>query len=152
MWRRVVPSPEPAELVDVPVIRLLAGNGVTVVCSGGGGVPVVRDSAGRLRGVEAVIDRDLAAALLARRAGADALLLLTDVAAVQEGYGTPSAWPITSATAGELRTHSFRAGSMGPKAEAACRFAEATAALAAVGRLDDAGALLDGQAGTIVSA
>jgi carbamate kinase len=149
-WRRVVPSPEPAELVELDTIRLLMGEGVTVVCAGGGGIPVVADGSGGLRGVEAVVDKDLTAALLARAVGADALLLLTDVAAVIDGYGTPQARPIRRATTRELRARPFPAGSMGPKVEAACRFVEATGAIAAIGRLDQASALLDGTAGTTV--
>jgi carbamate kinase len=120
-WRRVVPSPEPAEIVELDVIRLLAGTGVIVVCAGGGGIPVVADDAGGLRGVEAVVDKDLTAALLAQAVSADALLLLTDVEAVIDGYGTPQARPIRRATTRELRTRSFPAGSMGPKVEAVCR-------------------------------
>jgi len=149
-WRRVVPSPEPAELVELDTIRLLMGHGVTVVCSGGGGIPVVDDGSGGLRGVEAVVDKDLAAAVLARAVGADALLLLTDVDAVVDGYGTPDARPITRATPAELRARSFPSGSMGPKVEAACRFVEATGGIAAIGRLDHASALLAGTAGTTV--
>jgi carbamate kinase len=149
-WRRVVPSPEPAEIVELDVIRLLAGWGVTVVCAGGGGIPVVADDAGGLRGVEAVVDKDLTAALLAQAVGADALLLLTDVGAVIDGYGTPQARPIRRATTRELRTRSFPTGSMGPKVEAVCRFVEATGAMAAIGRLSDATALLNGTAGTTV--
>ena len=151
-WRRVVPSPEPAELVELDTIRLLAGSGVIVVCAGGGGIPVINDGAGGLRGVEAVVDKDLTAALLAQALGADALLLLTDVEAVLEGYGTPQARPIHRATARQLRARSFPAGSMGPKVEAACRFTETTGGTAAIGRLGDACALLDGNAGTIISA
>jgi len=150
-WRRVVPSPEPAEIVELGLIAALARDGVIVVCSGGGGIPVVRDGAGGLRGVEAVIDKDLSAALLARQLGAGALLILTDVTAVEDGYGTPAAHPIRHATTGELRARTFPAGSMGPKVEAACRFADATGGIAAIGRLDDAQALLAGQAGTIVT-
>jgi carbamate kinase len=149
-WRRVVPSPEPAELVELDTIRLLMGHGVTVVCSSGGGIPVVDDGSGGLRGVEAVVDKDLAAALLARAVGADALLLLTDVDAVVDGYGAPDARPISHATPAELRARSFPGGSMGPKVEAACRFVEATGGIAAIGRLDHASALLDGTAGTTV--
>ena len=149
-WRRVVPSPEPAELVELDTIRLLMGHGATVVCSGGGGIPVVDDGSGGLRGVEAVVDKDLAAALLARAVGADALLLLTDVDAVVDGYGAPDARPISHATPAELRARSFPSGSMGPKVEAACRFVEATGGIAAIGRLDHASALLDGTAGTTV--
>ena len=149
-WRRVVPSPEPVELVELDVIRLLVEAGVIVVCAGGGGIPVVAEGAGGLRGGEAVVDKDRTAALLARAVGADALLLLTDVAAVLDGYGTPQARPIHHTTARELRARSFPAGSMGPKVEAACRFVEATGGTAAIGRLDDAAALLTGTAGTIV--
>ena len=148
-WRRVVPSPEPAGLPDLPAIRTLLGTGAIVICAGGGGVPVVvRD--GRARGVEAVVDKDLTASLLARELDADALLLLTDVAAVQDGYGTPQAMPIRRATVDELRKRDFPAGSMGPKIEAVCRFTEATGRPAAIGRLTDAGALLAGQAGTLI--
>ena len=122
-WRRVVPSPEPVELLDLAFIRMLLGSGAIVVCAGGGGVPVVRD-AGMLRGVEAVVDKDRTASLLARALGADALLLLTDVAAVHDGFGTPQARPIRQITPAELRARPFPAGSMGPKVEAVCRFVE----------------------------
>ena len=149
-WRRVVPSPEPAELVELDMIKLLMDQGVTVVCAGGGGIPVVTESPGRLRGVEAVVDKDLTAALLAQAVGADALLLLTDVAAVVDGYGTPQARPIHRTTIAELRARSFPAGSMGPKVEAVCRFVEKTGGMAAIGRLEDASALLDGTVGTVV--
>ena len=137
-WRRVVPSPEPAGLPDLPAIRTLLGTGAIVV----------RD--GRACGVEAVVDKDLTASLLARELDADALLLLTDVAAVQDGYGTPQARPIRRATPAELRKHDFPAGSMGPKIEAVRRFTEATGNPAAIGRLADAEALLVGQAGTLI--
>lgn len=150
-WRRVVPSPEPAELLDLALIRQLTADGLIVICAGGGGVPVIRDAAGVLRGVEAVVDKDLTASLLAREIDADALLLLTDVAAVQDGYGTPGAKPIHQATPAEMRGRSFPAGSMGPKIEAACRFVEGTGKIAAIGQLADAHALLDRKAGTIVA-
>jgi carbamate kinase len=150
-WRRVVPSPEPLELMELPLIRQLVGSGALVVCAGGGGVPVVADAAGALRGVEAVVDKDLTAALLAEAVDADALLLLTDVDAVIDGFGTPSARAISHATPAELRARSFPAGSMGPKVEAACRFVEATGKTAAIGRLDAAASLLHGEAGTTVS-
>ena len=150
-WRRVVPSPEPLELVELPLIRVLLEAGALVVCAGGGGVPVVADASGALHGVEAVVDKDLTAALLARDVDADALLLLTDVDAVIDGFGTPDARPIRHATPQQLRARSFPAGSMGPKVEAACRFVEATGRMAAIGRLDAAEALLRGTAGTIVS-
>jgi carbamate kinase len=149
-WRRVVPSPEPAEVVELDTIKLLAGRGAIVVCAGGGGIPVLREPGGALRGVEAVVDKDLTAALLARETGADALLLLTDVDAVVDDYGTPAQRPIHLTTPELLRKRSFPAGSMGPKVEAACRFAERTEGMAAIGRLDQAPALLAGAAGTIV--
>jgi len=153
-WRRVVPSPEPAGLVELDMIELLASQGVTVVCAGGGGIPVVPDDSGGLRGVEAVVDKDLTAALLAESARADALLLLTDVTAVLDGYGTPAARPIHRASPawlrGRLRAGAFPAGSMGPKIEAACRFAAATGGLAGIGCLGEATDLLAGRAGTIV--
>jgi len=150
-WRRVVPSPEPTELLDITLIRQLRASGLIVICAGGGGVPVIRDATGILRGVEAVVDKDLTASLLAREIDADALLLLTDVAAVQDGYGTPGAKPIHQATPAELRGRSFPAGSMGPKIEAVCRFVERTGKMAAIGQLADAQALLDRKAGTIVA-
>ena len=149
-WRRVVPSPEPAELVELDIIKSLASRGAVVVCAGGGGIPVLREPGGTLRGVEAVVDKDLTAALLARQTGADALLLLTDVDAVVAGYATPAQRPIHLTTPELLRTGSFPAGSMGPKVEAACRFAEQSQGMAAIGRLDQAAALLAGTAGTIV--
>ncbi len=107
-------------------------------------------STARSRGVEAVIDKDLTSALLAELLDADALLLLTDVAAVETDFGSPGSEPIVSATATELRTADFAAGSMGPKVEAACRFAERTGGLAAIGSLDDAASVLAGSAGTRV--
>jgi carbamate kinase len=150
-WRRVVPSPEPLELVELPLIRALLDSGALVVCAGGGGIPVVAEASDTLRGVEAVVDKDLTAALLACAVNADALLLLTDVDAVIDGFGTPDAHPIRRITPAELRARSFPAGSMGPKVEAACRFVEATGKMAAIGRLDAATSLLRREAGTTVS-
>jgi carbamate kinase len=150
-WRRVVPSPEPGELLDLTLIRQLAASGVIVICSGGAGVPVTRDLSGALRGVEAVVDKDLTAALLAEQIGADALLLLTDVAAVEDAYGTPDAKPIHHVTPAELRARSFPAGSMGPKIDAACLFVERTGKMAVIGQLADAQAVLERKAGTVIS-
>jgi carbamate kinase len=150
-WRRVVPSPEPVRIVELDMIEQLLRTGAIVICAGGGGIPVTRDASGGLHGVEAVLDKDLTAALLASAVGADALLILTDVPAVISGYGTASAQQIHRATVAELRAISFPAGSMGPKVEAACRFAEATGRTTAIGRLDDAAALLAGTAGTTVT-
>ena len=151
-WRRVVPSPEPLAMVELPTIRLLLSDGAIVICAGGGGIPVFRDDDGRLRGAEAVIDKDLGAALMARDLEADALLILTDVANVEVGFGTDAAHPIGHTTPSALRAEPFPAGSMGPKVEAACRFVEATGKPAMIGRLAKAASLLEGTAGTIVGA
>jgi carbamate kinase len=151
-WRRVVPSPEPLELLELPSVRVLLASGAVVICAGGGGAPVVRDVAGMLHGAEAVVDKDLTAALLATALDADALLLLTDIEAVQDGFGTPQARPLRRVTAAQLRSRCFPAGSMGPKIEAVCRFVEATGKMAAIGQLGDAEALLRGEAGTMITA
>ena len=150
-FRRVVPSPEPRSIVELETLKLLVGAGVLVVCVGGGGIPVAVDRDGRLHGVEAVIDKDLAAALLARGLGADVLLLLTDVPAVQAEWGTPGARDIGRAAPDELRRLSFAAGSMGPKIEAACRFVEATGGQAGIGALADARAIVEGERGTLIA-
>ena len=151
-YRRVVASPEPRSIVELAALRLLVGSGVLVVCVGGGGIPVVIDQDQRLRGVEAVIDKDLSAALLATQLEADALLMLTDVPNVQADWRTPHARALTDVTAAELRTLRFAAGSMAPKIEAACRFVEATGGMAAIGALGDAPALLRRESGTRITA
>lgn len=150
--RRVVASPEPRSIVELPTIRLLVEAGVVVVCVGGGGIPVVLDEHGRMKGVEAVIDKDLAAALLACELGADALLLLTDVSAVAADWGTPDERALGEVSSAELRALDLEPGSMGPKVEAACRFAEATGGIAGIGALADATAILRGERGTRVRA
>ena len=149
--RRVVASPQPLEIVELSAIRMLVDAGAIVVCTGGGGIPVTMNGAGTLRGVEAVIDKDLAAELLARSLEADVLLMLTDVAAVMRDWGTKAAAPIRRSTPSELRDLEFANGSMGPKVEAACRFVEATGGTAAIGALEDAVRILAGEAGTIVA-
>ncbi len=146
-WRRVVASPKPVEIPDFRIIRLLLDHGVIVVCTGGGGIPVVRRDDGSLIGIEAVIDKDAASALLARQLGADALLLLTDVDAVYRGFGSESAGPIAHMTPDEARAFGAPAGSMGPKMVAAGDFAD-TRGFTGIGRLEDAIAILDGHAGT----
>ncbi|BCJ34039.1 carbamate kinase [Actinocatenispora thailandica] len=155
-WRRVVPSPEPQDILDIEVLELLLRNGTIPVCAGGGGVPVVRTADGQLAGTDAVIDKDLTAALIATRLHADALLMLTDVAHVEQHWGTPLARPLHRATPAQLRQMSFAAGSMAPKVEAACRFVEqhgatGRAAVAGIGRLADAADILAGHAGTLVA-
>jgi carbamate kinase len=149
-WRRVVASPEPLAIVELGTIRTLLGDSAVVICSGGGGIPVTRGEDGRLRGVEAVIDKDFGAALLARDLRADALVILTDVANVELAFGTADAQPIGHTTPADLRNYSFPDGSMGPKVEAACRFVEATGKPAMIGRLADAAQLLRGTRGTVV--
>ena len=149
-WRRVVASPEPVAIVELDEIWSLLTSGMTVVCAGGGGIPVIRED-GEFRGVDAVVDKDLTTALLATHLHADVLLLLTDVACVQADYGTPTARPIGRTTVTALRHQDFAAGSMGPKVEAACRFVERSGGTAAIGKLGDANLLLQGKTGTIVS-
>jgi carbamate kinase len=150
-WRRVVASPEPRRVVETRLIRSLLGNGTIVVCAGGGGVPVVRNSKGRLEGVEAVVDKDFTALVLAEALDADALLILTDVANVFRDFGTPQQQAIGGTTPDALRAIAFPTGSMGPKVEAACRFVEVTGCLAGIGRLEDAVSILAGTAGTVVT-
>jgi carbamate kinase len=149
-WRRVVASPEPLAIVELPVIRTLVAAGAIVICAGGGGAPVLQDGDGHFRGAEAVVDKDLSTALLARDLGADALVILTDVAHVETGFGTDAAKPIGRTTPAALRALKFPAGSMGPKVEAACRFVEATGKPAMIGQLDDAAGLVRGTRGTVV--
>jgi len=150
-WRRVVGSPKPQRVVETRMIRLLLRSGAVVVCAGGGGVPVVRNERGKLRGLEAVIDKDLTAAVLAEALEADVLMVLTDVPNVVRHFGTPQAEPISRITPGALRREIFPAGSMGPKVDAVCRFVELTGDMAAIGRLLDAEAIMAGEAGTIIT-
>lgn len=148
-YRRVVPSPRPREIVELDSIAALLREGSVVVCAGGGGIPVVREG-GRLRGAEAVIDKDLTAALLAEQLGADRLLILTDVPYVERGWQTPTPTPIECATPAELRELEFAAGSMAPKVEAACLFAERTGCEAVIGSLAQLTDVAAGDAGTRV--
>jgi carbamate kinase len=148
--RRVVPSPAPQRILELPTIRFLVEGGVLVICAGGGGIPVTVRADGAIRGVEAVIDKDRAAALLAEALGADALLLLTDVDAVYRGWGTDDAEPIarlTPETAAEL---ALDPGSMGPKVEAACAFVARGGGRAGIGRLEAAAEVLAGRSGTTI--
>ncbi len=149
-FRRAVPSPEPRRIREIGAIRLLVEAGALVICSGGGGIPVVARPDGSIGGVEAVIDKDLSAVLLAEQLAADALLLLTDVAAVSTRWGDPAARLIARASPSQLRSFHFAPGSMGPKVEAACRFVERTGGFAGIGAIADASAILRGDAGTIV--
>jgi carbamate kinase len=149
-WRRVVPSPEPVRIVQLRAIERLVEAGFLVVCTGGGGIPVVDDGGGRHRGVEAVVDKDLASALLAADLRAATLVLATDVAAVYDDYGTAAQRPIGRATPPGLRARRFPAGSMGPKVEAVCRFVERTGGRGVIGALEEIDELFGGRAGTQV--
>ncbi|MGL5115122.1 MAG: carbamate kinase [Beijerinckiaceae bacterium] len=149
-WRRVVPSPVPLEIFELRVIEMLVERGVIVICTGGGGIPVVAQKDGSLIGVEAVIDKDRASGLLAAHLKADMLLLLTDVDAVYVDFGTPDARAIARIGAGILNANDFAKGSMGPKIEAAKLFAGVEGRTAGIGRLEDALAILAGEAGTKV--
>jgi carbamate kinase len=153
-WRRVVASPQPLEILDAPAIGVLCQAGYVVVAAGGGGIPVVRDPDGTLRGVEAVIDKDLAAAILAPAVGADVLVIATDVDNAIMGFGTPEATPIGRVTTTEMRTlqgqQHFASGSMGPKVEAAVRFVEHGGTRSAITSLHRITEAVHGQAGTVI--
>jgi carbamate kinase len=151
-WRRVVPSPQPRQILEIEAIRLLVAGGFITLCAGGGGIPVARTDGGAYRGIECVVDKDLTSALLAEQLDADCLVMLTDVPAVLTGFGTPYASQIRHATPGELDPSLFPAGSMGPKVEAACRFAQVAGRRACIGNLAEVGAILEGRAGTTVTA
>jgi carbamate kinase len=147
-WRRVVPSPRPLAILEADVLAFLVDHGVIVICAGGGGIPVVELQDGAMTGVEAVIDKDLASALLARQVAADMLVMLTDVDAVYRDYGTPGAAPIAHLHVSDIAPGAFAAGSMRPKLEAAIDFSSATGHPAAIGRLEDAAAIVEGTRGT----
>jgi carbamate kinase len=151
-WRRVVPSPAPQEIPDLKVIRQLLAHGTVVICAGGGGIPVVARPDGSLTGVEAVIDKDAASALLAEALGADGLLMLTDVEGIVRDFGTDRAERIDHLTPQDVTALDLPAGSMGPKAAAAARFVRSGAnRWAGIGKLEDASEIVDGQAGTRIS-
>jgi carbamate kinase len=153
-WRRVVPSPEPLEILDAPAVTTLVDAGYVVVAAGGGGIPTVREQDGSLRGVEAVIDKDLAAALLARSLGVDRLVIATDIAHAMVGYGTPQQEALGTVAVSTMREYAtrgeFASGSMGPKVEAVCRFVEQSGMPAVITSLDNIVAGVRGEAGTIV--
>ena len=155
-WRRVVASPEPLEVIDAGTIATLANVGYVVVGAGGGGIPVVREPDGTLRGVEAVIDKDLAAALLARAVDAEVLVIATDVEHVILGYGTADERPLGRVTAAEMRTiaqeQKFAGGSMGPKVEAAVRFVEYGGTRSVITSLEMIEEAVHGRAGTVIEA
>jgi carbamate kinase len=154
--RRAVPSPAPKRIFGIHVIRTLLEDGCVVICAGGGGIPTVYTDepatpGRRLVGVEAVIDKDMASALLAIELKADVLAIVTDVDAVYDGWGTPEQKAIREATPEALLASEFAEGSMGPKVRAACWFVKQTGGTAAIGSIDDTEALVRGEAGTQVA-
>ena len=153
-WRRVVASPEPLEVLDVEPVRALLAAGHVVVAAGGGGIPVVRDAEGRLRGVEAVIDKDLTAALLARTLDADVLVIATDVDHAAVDWGTPQQRDLGRVSLAELRRHTeagqFASGSMGPKVDAATRFVEGGGPRAVITSLTHITEAVEGEFGTVI--
>lgn len=150
-FRRVVPSPLPLRIIEIDAIRILVENGIVVICAGGGGIPTAHDEHGKLHGVEAVIDKDLAGGLLARDLEADRFIMLTDVPYIYEAYGEPGQRAIRSAHPDLLDPLDFASGSMGPKVTAACEFARATGKISAVGRLSELNRIMQGDAGTVIS-
>ena len=153
-WRRVVASPEPREILDAPAVQALVEAGFVVIANGGGGIPTVREADGSLRGVEAVIDKDLGAALLARAVSADVLVIATDVSHAVLSWGTPQARDVGVVTVAEMRAHAaeghFASGSMGPKVDAACRFVEQGGDRAVITDLSNIADAVTGAAGTVV--
>jgi carbamate kinase len=150
-YRRVVPSPRPLRIFELKVIELLVRQGVVVISTGGGGIPTMFLPDGSLIGVEAVIDKDRAGALLARSLHAHMFLMLTDVDGTYLDWATPSQRRIARAHPDALEAYAFASGSMGPKVEAAIEYARATSGTAAIGSLEDAARLVAGEAGTLVS-
>ena len=150
-YRRVVPSPRPKKIFELSVIKLLLKHGVIVICAGGGGIPTVYQQDGSLIGVEAVIDKDLASSLLARKLEADVFIMLTDIDAVYRDWEEEPAHPIRRISPEHLRQYRFASGSMAPKVEAAMEFVEKSGGVAGIGALQDAQAILRGEAGTIIS-
>ena len=150
-WRKVVPSPQPKQIFEVRPIRWLLERGTIVIAAGGGGIPTVYEPGRKLRGIEAVIDKDLCSELLARQLDVDFFVMATDTDAVFLDWGKPTAKAFRRASPAAMRDYSFPAGSMGPKVEAACHFAEATGKRAAIGALKDLPAILRGEAGTTIT-
>lgn len=149
--RRVVPSPRPRRIFQIRPVKWLLERGCIVICAGGGGIPTLYGSDGKLRGVEAVVDKDLAGALLARELEADLFIMATDAAAVYLDWGTPRQRAVRRVAPQALAGFAFPAGSMGPKVEAAREFAERTGKTAAIGALADLVRIANGEAGTQVT-
>ncbi|MEM4726998.1 MAG: carbamate kinase [Candidatus Bathyarchaeia archaeon] len=153
-WRRVVPSPRPLAIIEGEAVRRMVDDGMIVIASGGGGIPVI-ERGGRLEGIDAVIDKDLAGEILAEEVGADIFLILTDVDCVKLDYGKPSERPIRRMTLEEARRYlsegHFPPGSMGPKVEACIRFLEHGGGKAIIASLHDGLEALEGRAGTQIT-
>jgi carbamate kinase len=153
-WRRIVASPQPIEVLETATILTLLAAGYVVVAAGGGGIPVVRGTGGGVHGVEAVIDKDLTAAVLARALDADTLVIATDVEAAVVHFGTPRARPLGQVSLAELEGYAadgkFASGSMGPKVEAAMRFVRSGGRRSVITALDRIALAVDGQVGTVV--
>jgi len=150
-FRRVVASPAPVRILESAVIELLVGHGVIVICAGGGGIPVIRKDDDSFVGVEAVIDKDHASRLLANSLHADALLMLTDTDGVYLDWGTPQAKRLELTSPRELAVYTFAEGSMAPKIKAACDFLSGGGKFAGIGRPEDALAITERRAGTIIA-
>ena len=150
-YRRVVPSPLPQKIIEINAIRMLVDNGVVVICAGGGGIPTAYDEERKLYGVEAVIDKDLASALLSRKLDAEMFVMLTDVANVYTNFGTAQQRPIRAAHPDALEQMDFALGSMGPKIRGACEFVRKTGHSSAIGQLSDLVEIMSGEAGTLIS-
>jgi carbamate kinase len=152
-WCRLVPQPPPQDIVEINAIKRLANTGVTVICGGGGGVPVRRDEDGNLRGVEAVVDKDAASALLAECVDADFFVMLTDIGGIYVNFGEPDERLIANAGVNALKAHllDFPESGMRQKAKAAIEFVRRTGRPAAIGRLADLPEILAGRRGTLVS-
>jgi len=151
-WRRVVPSPLPRRIFQLRPVKWLLEKGVVVICTGGGGIPTTYEKgAGRqLRGVEVVIDKDFASALLSKELNADLFIMATDAEAVYTNWGKPSAKPLGNITYDDIKHIQFPAGSMGPKVAAACWFAQLTGNKSAIGKLEDIEQIVKGKAGTTI--
>jgi len=150
-WRRVVPSPIPQRIFQLRPIRWLLEKGTIVICTGGGGIPTMYDDERKLHGVEVVIDKDYAGALLAKELEADLYIMATDADAVYSDWGTPNAKALRHVTYDDLKQLQFASGSMGPKVISACWFAEKTRKKAAIGSLADLEKIVSGKKGTIIS-
>ncbi len=148
-FRRVVPSPKPKKIVELNAIKLLAESAYVVIAAGGGGIPCVQAEKG-LQGIEAVIDKDLTAARLALDLQADKLIILTDVEGVYREWGNENQALASSAHVNELKSQDFESGSMAPKIQAACQFAESSGHSAAIGHLENLLAIVENRSGTSI--